>query len=135
MRDALEVAVAGEEFPLDAECGCGNQGIDGSDRSPDARTGVHYAGGLDVIVLIGEQEGKQCEVRAELIELAPRPDSRQELLEHDARKRDGLMPMDQVLEHCRRGAGLAWESVRRPPKRAGPHRSVDDNQRDTRAFL
>ena len=57
--DALEVAVAGEELALDTDRGGGNQGIDRSDRKSSLRTDTHDSCGLDVIVLVSEEEWKR----------------------------------------------------------------------------
>jgi hypothetical protein len=88
-----------------------------------------------MVVLVGEEDGKQHEVCAKLIELTLGPNAGEELLKHDARERYWLVLVDQFLEHDGGGTRITGRRLGRPAEGARPDGSVDDDHLDTRAFL
>lgn len=122
----LEVAVGRQKLQAMADRKASEEGVDRADLEAAPAAMVPERRGLDVILNLGHEDGKDPEFRENSPPLRRPVESLEQLLDHEAGRDDHVLPREALAEdgHFRSGRR------RRAPQRQRPDAGVDEDVHD-----
>ena len=122
-RDPLEVRVCREHRELVANAELGDEGVDRADLDAASAAGVSQLGRANVVLAVGNQQGKGGEPLDDPVPRVRAAKALKEFLKHQARGEDRVTGLEGACKECNLGA--AFGSV--APQRQRPHARVDED--------
>ena len=122
-RDPLEVRVCSEHCELVANAELGEQGVDRADLYAASAAGVSQLGRLNVVLAVGNQQGKGGKPLDDPVPRARAVETLKELLKDDARREDRVTGLERARKECNVGAVVGSVA----PQRQRPHTRVDED--------
>jgi hypothetical protein len=122
----LEVAVGRQKLKAMADRKACKEGVDRADLDAVTAAMVPERRGLDVILDLGHEDRQDPEFREDSLSLRRPVESLKELLDHEARRDEHVLPREAPVE----SSHFRSRGRRRAPQRQRPDAGVDENVHD-----